>query len=92
VEYIDNLKFDDAIGFIFEYYIDKSNNRLNEVTPWKLEANDPKRIAVLSECAQNLRVAATALLPIMPEISQKILEQLNGEIKSLESGLFPRIK
>ena len=92
VEYIDNLKFDEAIGFIFEKYIDKSNNRLNEVTPWKLEANDPVRIAVLSECAENLKIAATHLLPTMPEISERILEQLNGEIKSLESGLFPRIK
>ena len=92
VGYIDNLKFDEAIGLIFENYIDKSNNRLNEVTPWKLESNDPARIAVLSECAQNLRIAATYLMPIMPEISKRILEQLNGEIKSLESGLFPRIK
>ena len=89
---IDNLKFDEAIGWVFEKYIDKSNNRLNEVTPWKLEASDPARIAVLGECAQNLKMAATHLLPIMPEISKRILDQLNGEIKTLESGLFPRIK
>lgn len=89
---IDNLKFDEAIGWVFEKYIDKSNNRLNEVTPWKLEASDPARIAVLGECAQNLKMAATHLLPIMPEISKRILDQLDGEIKTLESGLFPRIK
>jgi methionyl-tRNA synthetase len=91
-ELINNLRLDEAINLVFEKYIDKSNNRLNEVTPWKLEANDPNRIAVLTECAQNLRIAATALLPIMPEISKKILEQLDGKIKPLESGLFPRIK
>ncbi|MBP6989840.1 methionine--tRNA ligase [Candidatus Shapirobacteria bacterium] len=89
---IDNLKFDEAIGWVFEKYIDKSNNRLNEVTPWKLEASDPAKIAVLGECAQNLKMAATHLLPIMPEISKRILDQLDGEIKTLESGLFPRIK
>jgi len=89
---IDNLKFDEAIGWVFEKYIDKSNNRLNEVTPWKLEANDPARVAVLRECAQNLKTAATHLLSIMPEISKRILDQLDGEIKTLESGLFPRIK
>jgi methionyl-tRNA synthetase len=91
-ELINNLKFDEAIGWVFENYIDKSNNRLNEVTPWKLEANDPKRIEVLTECAQNLKNAAFYLTPVMPEISAKILTQLDGEIKTLETGLFPRIK
>ncbi len=89
---IDELKFDEAIKWVFENYIDKSNNRLNEVTPWKLEAGDPERIEVLTECAQNLRIAATYLTPVMPEISAKILAQLDGEIKSLETALFPRIK
>jgi len=89
---INNLKFDEAINWVFENYIDKSNNRLNEVTPWKLEACDPKRIGVLTECAQSLRVAATYFEVIMPQTANKILEQLNGEIKPLESGLFPRIK
>jgi methionyl-tRNA synthetase len=92
VEPIDNLKFDEAIGWIFENFIDKSNNRLNEVTPWKLEKDNPKRIEVLTECAQNLKTAATYLLSVMPTVSQKILDQLEGEIKPLESGLFPRIK
>ncbi len=89
---INNLKFDEAIGWVFENYIDKSNNRLNEVTPWKLEINDPKRIEILTECAQNLKIAATYLESIMPETSKKILDQLDKEIKGLESGLFPRIK
>ena len=71
---IDNLRFDEAIGVVFEYYIDKSNNRLNEVTPWKLEVDDPKRVEVLTECAQNLRIAATYLKPIMPDTCDKILE------------------
>jgi len=89
---INNLKFDEAIGWVFENYIDKSNNRLNEVTPWKLKINDPKRIEILTECAQNLKIAATYLESIMPETSKKILDQLDKEIKGLESGLFPRIK
>ena len=91
-ELIDNLKLDEAVGWVFEKYIDKSNNRLNEVVPWKLEESDPKRIEVITECAENLKIAATYLIPVMPEISKKILDQLDGEIKPLESGLFPRIK
>jgi len=88
---IDNLKFDEALSWVFENYIDKSNNRLNEVTPWKLESDDPKRIEVLTECANNLCIAANYLRPVMPTVCDKILDLLDGEIKPLESGLFPRI-
>jgi methionyl-tRNA synthetase len=89
---IDNLKFDEAIGWLFENYIDKSNNRLNKVVPWKLEASDAKRIEVLTECAHNLVEAAIYLKAVMPEVAKKILEQFNGEIKVMENALFPRIK
>lgn len=89
---IDSLKFDEAIEWVFENYIDKSNNLLNETSPWKLGSSDLKRIEVLTDCAQNLKTAANYLEPIMPETSKKILEQLDGEIKSIETGLFPRIR
>lgn len=92
VDLIDNLKLDEAISAIFQYFIDKSNNRLNQVAPWKLEATDPKRVEVLTECAQNLRQAAYYLQSVMPIISKTILDLLDGEIKPLESGLFPRLK
>lgn len=88
---IDDLKLDEAIGFVFEKWIDKSNSRLNETTPWKLEANDPKRIEVLTECIQNIRRAAFHLKSVMPETSEKIEKYLEGEIKPAESGLFLRI-
>ncbi|MDD3999146.1 MAG: hypothetical protein PHR98_03555, partial [Candidatus Shapirobacteria bacterium] len=92
VKLVDELRFNEAINLIFEKYIDKSNTRLNEVTPWRLETNDPTRIAVLTECAENLREAATYLEPIMPEVAKKILGQLKGEIKPMENALFPRIR
>ena len=92
VNLVDNLKLDEAIGWVFEKYVDKSNNRLNEIAPWKLEADDPKRIEVLQECATNIRLAAFHLYPIMPDTCEKIENCLNEEIKPLESGLFPRIK
>ena len=88
---IDDLKLDEAVAWVFEKFIDKSNNRLNEVAPWKLPANDPKRIEVLTECVQNLRQATFYLKPVMPEICGKIEETLSGEIKALEKPLFPRI-
>jgi methionyl-tRNA synthetase len=88
---IDELKLDEAVGWVFDKFIDKSNNRLNEVAPWKLEASDPKRIEVLTECVQNLRQAAYYLEPVMPETCEKIKNALTGTIKPLESGLFGRI-
>jgi methionyl-tRNA synthetase len=88
---IDELKLDEAIGWVFDKFIDKSNNRLNEVTPWKLEINDPKRVEVLTECVNNLRQASIHLQSIMPETCENIQKALEGEIKPLESGLFGRI-
>ena len=91
IEYIDNLKLDEAVGWVFEKFIDKSNARLNETTPWKLEEGDPKRTEVLTECINNLRQAANYLKPIMPETCDKIEKVFEGQIKPLESGLFGRI-
>jgi len=91
INLVDNLKLDEAIGWVFEKYVDKSNNRLNEVTPWKLESDDPKRIEVLTECVNNLRAAAYYLAPIMPNTCEKIIAAFEGIIKPLELGLFGRI-
>ena len=88
---IDELKLDEAIGWVFEKFIDKSNSRLNEVAPWKLPANDPKKIEVLTECVQNLQQAAYYLKPVMPETCEQVEKVLNGKIKALEKPLFPRI-
>ncbi|MFZ2152436.1 MAG: methionine--tRNA ligase [Microgenomates group bacterium] len=91
INLVDNLKLDEAINWVFGKYVDESNNRLNVVTPWKLEPNDPKRIEVLTECINNLRAAAYYLTPVMPETCEKITRALEGEIKPLETGLFGRI-
>ena len=89
---IDECRFDEAIGLIFDKYIDNSNTKLNEVAPWKLEKNDPRRIEGLNYCIKNIQVAALHLRPIMPEVTQKIEDCFNNKVKLLESPLFPRIK
>lgn len=91
IKLIDGCHFDEAVGWVFEQFIDKSNNRLNEIAPWKLKATDPKRTEVLTECVNNLRQAAFYLTPIMPDVCQKIEECFEGKIKPLEKPLFPRI-
>lgn len=92
VNLINKLKISEAIEWVFVKYIDESNNLLNEVEPWKLVENDNRRIEVLKKCAKHLLIAAEHLEPVLPSSSQKIKGQLNKKIKSLESGLFPRIK
>lgn len=89
---VDELKFDEAINFVFEKYIDKSNNRLNEVAPWKLEPNDPLRVNILTECIKNLRLAASHLSAIMPDTCKTIETMLTGEINPTRQSLFPRVE
>ena len=92
VKLVDSCRFDEAIGLIFEKYIDSSNSKLNEVAPWKLEKDDSARIEVLNYCINNLLLAALHLKPIMPEVAQKIVNCFENEVKILDTPLFPRIK
>ena len=87
----EQCSFDLATKWVFTKFIDESNNRLNVVSPWKLEPDDPARIEVLTKCANNLRAVAYYLTPIMPDTCEKIIKALEGEIKPLETGLFGRI-
>lgn len=91
VKLIDSFKFDEALGWVFGEYVDKTNNLLNQETPWKLEKDDPKRREILSACIINLQKAAIYIEPIMPETTKRILEVFEGKIKALEKPLFPRI-
>jgi len=91
ISLIDNCRYDEAIGFVFDKFINTSNAKLNEVTPWKLEKTDPKRIEVLNFCVDNLKQAANYLKPVMPTIAEKIEKCLSSEVKPLEAPLFPRI-
>lgn len=89
---IDSARFDEALNFVFDTWINKSNEILNKVTPWKLEPNDKARIDVLTECIKNIKLATYHLKIVMPETCEKIEECLKDEVKLVESGLFPRIK
>jgi len=91
IRLIDSCRFDDAIGLIFEKFVNSSNLRLNETTPWKLEKTDPKRGETLTYCINNLKLAALHLKSIMPDVSEKIENCLENKIKLPDSSLFPRI-
>ena len=89
---IDIAKFDDAIGLVFDMWINKSNEILNKVTPWKMEPTDKARIEVLIECIKNIKLATYHLKVVMPETCEKIEVCFENNVKLIESGLFPRIK
>ena len=91
VKLIDSFKFDEALTWVFNEFVDRTNNYLNQETPWKLEKTDPKRGEILQTCITNLQKAAIYLEPVMPETAKKILDIFSGEIKALEKPLFPRI-
>ncbi len=91
-ELVDDLKFDEAINYIFTSFVDSSNLRLNNDKPWTLEKDNQIRKECLSVCRSNLQKAAHHLWPIMPKTCEKIEALLKDEIKPLKDGLFPRIK
>ena len=91
VKLIDSFKFDEALSWVFNEYIDKTNNYLNQETPWKLEKNDPKRKEILQNCISNLQTTAIYLEPVMPKTAKNILNVFNGEVRPLEKPLFPRL-
>jgi methionyl-tRNA synthetase len=89
---IEDFKFNEAIGYIFNKWIDSSNLKLNQTTPWKLEKENPERIAVLNECINNIRKAAFHFQILIPEVAKKIENCFKNEVKPLTESLFPRIK
>ncbi|HCU54992.1 methionine--tRNA ligase [Candidatus Shapirobacteria bacterium RIFOXYC1_FULL_38_24] len=88
---LNNLRFDEAIGYIFETYIDKANANLNQFTPWKLADEDPKKSEILADCIFNICLAANHLKAIMPESADKILDIFTQGHQVLEKPLFGRI-
>ena len=92
---MEKLRVADAITEIFGIFR-RSNKYIDETTPWPL-AKDEEKKARLSEVLYNLTeaitIGASLLSSFMPETSEKILNQLNTEKRSLdqmtEFGLYP---
>jgi methionyl-tRNA synthetase len=89
---IQNYKFNEAINYIFEKWIDNSNLELNQTSPWSLKKEDPKRIAILNKCIINIRKAAFHFQIFTPEVAKKIENCFKNKIKPITKPLFPRIK
>ena len=86
---MDNLHVSNALSEIWEI-ISRSNKYIDETAPWTLaKAEDAesreKLQSVMYHLAENLRIVAILLRPLMAETSKKMLQQLGIEDEKLIS-------
>ena len=76
---------------------------LSATKPWKLDANDPRRVDILNAAVEYIRIITAAIYPVMPYAASKVWAQLGlgdieeaarrGELKDLKwGGLQPGTK
>ena len=92
---MEDLRVADSITEIFNLF-KRCNKYIDETMPWALAKDETKkdRLAeVLYNLVESITIGASLLESFMPETTEKILAQLNGEKRSYEEldqfGLYP---
>lgn len=92
---MNQLRVADAMTEIFNIFR-RSNKYIDETTPWALAKAEEKKdrlATVLYNLTEAITIGASLLASFMPEISEKILAQLNTTKRNLEEmeqfGLYP---
>ena len=92
---MEDLRVADSITEIFNLF-KRCNKYIDETMPWALAKDEEKkdRLAeVLYNLVESITIGASLLESFMPETTEKILAQLNGENRSYEEldqfGLYP---
>jgi len=92
---MEDLRVADSITEIFNLF-KRCNKYIDETMPWALAKDEEKkdRLAeVLYNLVDSITIGASLLESFMPETTEKILAQLNGEKRSYEEldqfGLYP---
>ena len=92
---MEDLRVADSITEIFNLF-KRCNKYIDETIPWALAKDEEKkdRLAeVLYNLVESITIGASLLESFMPETTEKILAQLNGEKRSYEEldqfGLYP---
>ena len=92
---MEDLRVADSITEIFTLF-KRCNKYIDETMPWALAKDEAKkdRLAeVLYNLVESITIGASLLESFMPETTEKILAQLNGEKRSYEEldqfGLYP---
>ncbi len=84
---MDDLKVADSIDEIFKL-LRRSNKYIDETMPWVLGKDETKKErlgTVLYNLLESIRIAAVLLEPYLPETSEKIMSQLNTNVKGWDS-------
>ncbi len=85
-EKMKDLRVADAITEIFALF-KRCNKYIDETMPWVLakdEAGQGRLKTVLYNLVEGISIGAVLLCPFMPETTEKILQQLNAEKRSLD--------
>jgi len=81
-----DLKVADALTEIFAIF-KRCNKYIDETEPWVL-AKDPEKAdrlaTVMYNLVEGITIGASLLQPFMPETAEKIMAQLNGEIREFD--------
>ena len=92
---MEDLRVADSITEIFNLF-KRCNKYIDETMPWALAKDEEKkdRLAeVMYNLVESITIGASLLESFMPETTEKILAQLNGEKRSYEEldqfGLYP---
>ena len=88
--FMDNYQFDDALKALWSM-IGRANKYIDETMPWKLgkdESLAARLDTVLATLAEELKLAALMLAPVMPKTAVKIWAQLGlpGDVKDQRFG------
>ena len=92
---MDELRVADAISEIFVLF-KRCNKYIDETMPWALAKDESKKdrlATVLYNLVEGISIGASLLEPFMPETAEKIVAQLNTQIRAFDTlnefGLYP---
>ena len=86
-ERMEELRVADAISEIFTLF-KRCNKYIDETMPWALAKEEDKKErleTVLYNLVESISIGASLLYAFMPETSERILAQINGKKRSLDS-------
>lgn len=86
---ISGYAFDEVVKYINDL-VSSLDEKISQEKPWEKAKNGEDVSGLLYQLAEGLRHVALALLPIIPQTAEKILEQLGAsDIRDREWGKLP---